>query len=224
MISLDPDDFERLHQQCVKLLEIAYILYNSDENFPVETDHPIHRPNNECLGYHLEDQQILTCPDLYLRALTGDEVNDVKIFFEELFDFKDLNGWYNVLDQLLVSSREEISAVKNDEIGYMVLEINEYLEKLISEKSSKSSLNAESSIIDAYYINRYTNKPVKVKLKIVENKYGMFVVACKKLADYSWADLSSEPIKTSKLLPSTPMSEYFEYKTFISRIQQIVYF
>lgn len=93
-----------------------------------------------------------------------------------------------------------------------------------SDKSSKSSLNIESSIIDAYYINSYTNKPVKVKLKIVENKYGMFVIACKKLTDYSWADLSSEPIKTSKLLPSTPMSEYFEYKAFISRIQQIVYF
>ena len=84
----DPDDFERLHQQCVKLLEIAHILYNSDENFSVETDHPIHRPNKECFGYHLEDQQILACPDLYFRTLTGDEVNDVKIFFEELFELR----------------------------------------------------------------------------------------------------------------------------------------
>ena len=53
----DLDDFELLHQQCIKL-EIAHILYTSDENFSVETDHPIHRPNKECFGYHLEDQQI----------------------------------------------------------------------------------------------------------------------------------------------------------------------
>lgn len=127
----DPDDFELLHQQCIKLIEIAHVLYHSDENFSVEKEHPIHRPNKECFGYHLEDQQILTCPDLYLRALTGAEVNDVKIFFEELFEFKNLSEWYSILDQLLISSREEISAVKSEEIGSVILEINEYVEKLM---------------------------------------------------------------------------------------------
>lgn len=127
----DPDDFELLHQQCIKLIEIAHVLYHSDENFSVEKDHPIYRPNKECFGYHLEDQQILTCPSLYFRNLTGAEVNDVKIFFEELFEFKSLNEWYRILDQLLISSREEISIVRNEEIGSVILEINEYIEKLM---------------------------------------------------------------------------------------------
>lgn len=127
----DPDDFELLHQQCIKLLEIAHILYTSDESFAVEKDHPIHRPNKECFGYHLEDQQILTCPDLYIRMLRGDEVNDLKIFLEELFEFKSLTEWYVILDQILTHSKEETSFTKQKNVGHLVVEIREYLEKLM---------------------------------------------------------------------------------------------
>lgn len=127
----DPDEFELLHQQCIKLIEIAHVLYTSDQNFSTEKDHLIYRPNNECFGYHLEDQQILTCPSLYFRTLNGAEINDVRVFFEEFFEFKNLNGWHGILDQVLISSREEISLVRNEEIGHTILEINEYLEKLV---------------------------------------------------------------------------------------------
>jgi len=127
----DPDDFELLHQQCIKLLEIAHLLYTSDESLAVEKDHPIHRPNKECFGYHLEDQQILTCPDLYIRMLRGDEVNDLKIFLEELFEFKSLNEWYGILNQILIHSKEETSFTKQENIGHLIVEIREYLEKLM---------------------------------------------------------------------------------------------
>jgi phosphoribosyl-dephospho-CoA transferase len=92
-----------------------------------------------------------------------------------------------------------------------------------NERAEKSLLNSASSI-DAYYIDSYTNKPIKIKLKVIENKYGIFIVGCKKLADYSFADLSREPIKASKILPQAPMSEYFEYKAYNTRFQQSVYF
>ena len=92
-----------------------------------------------------------------------------------------------------------------------------------TERSDKPSLTSESSIVDGYYINANSNKPIKVKLKVAETKYGVFVVGCKKLSDYSWADLS-EPIKVSKLLPSNPLAEYFEYKAYVTRLQQTVYF
>lgn len=127
----DPDEFELLHQQCIKLIEIAHVLYTSDQNFSIEKDHPIYRPNNECFGYHLEDQQMITCPSLYFRTLNGAEINDVRIFFEEFFEFKNLNEWYRILDQTLISSREEISLARNEEMGYLILEIYEYLEKLM---------------------------------------------------------------------------------------------
>lgn len=127
----DPDEFELLHHQCIKLLEIAHILYTSEENLSIETDHPAHRPDKNCFGYHLEDEQVLSCPNLYLRTLVGTEINDVKIFFEELFEYRSLTEWYDILDQLLISSREESSIVKNEEIGPVILEINEYLEKLM---------------------------------------------------------------------------------------------
>lgn len=127
----DPDEFELLHQQCIKLIEIAHVLYTSDQTFSIEKDHPIYRPNNECFGYHLEDQQMITCPSLYFRTLNGAEINDVRVFFEEFFEFKNLNEWYRILDQTLISSREEISLARNEEMGYLILEIYEYLEKLM---------------------------------------------------------------------------------------------
>ncbi|TCC98040.1 hypothetical protein [Pedobacter psychroterrae] len=92
------------------------------------------------------------------------------------------------------------------------------------EAPADKSLTNSATTIDAYYLNTYTNKPVKVKLKVVENKYGVFIIGCKRLTDYHWADLSSEPIKTSTLLPTNPLAEYFERKAFISRLQQTIYF
>ncbi|NQX38800.1 hypothetical protein SAMN05421820_101835 [Pedobacter steynii] len=127
----DPDEFELLHHQCIKLLEIAHILYTSEENFKIEKDHPVYRNVKACFGYYLENEQILSCPHLYFRKLVGNEVNDVNIFFEEFFDYRSLTEWYDILDQLLISSREESSVVKNEEIGPVILEINEYLEKLM---------------------------------------------------------------------------------------------
>lgn len=93
-----------------------------------------------------------------------------------------------------------------------------------NEETSSKTLFNSATAMDAYYIDTYTKKAVKIKIKIVESKYGTFIVGCKKLADVAWADLSSEPIKVSKILPSTPMAEYFEYKAFIARLQQSVYF
>ncbi|SEA76794.1 hypothetical protein [Pedobacter hartonius] len=92
------------------------------------------------------------------------------------------------------------------------------------ETQTNSSLKSEGSLVDAYYLNSYTKKPIKIRLKIVENRYGVFIIASKKLTDSSWSDQSGEPVKPSKLIDSDPMAEYFEYKAFISRLGQTVYF
>lgn len=127
----DPDHFELIHQQCIKLLEIAHVLVNNYDGFKIDKDHPLHRKRLHFFGHYLEDRQTLSCPDLYFRALDGKEVNDVTIFFEELFEFKSLDEWCIILDQILSCSRDETSVVRNEEIGPLILEINEYLEKLM---------------------------------------------------------------------------------------------
>ncbi len=93
-----------------------------------------------------------------------------------------------------------------------------------NEETSNKTLFNSATATDAYYIDSYTKKTVKIKIKVIESKYGTFIVGCKKLADVAWADLSNEPIKASKILPSTPIAEYYEYKAFITRLQQSVYF
>ena len=93
-----------------------------------------------------------------------------------------------------------------------------------NEETSNKTLFNSATVMDAYYIDTYTKKAVKIKIKVIESKYGTYIVGYKKLADVAWADFSSEPIQVSKMLPSTPMAEYFEYKAFITRLQQSVYF
>ncbi|SHE66978.1 hypothetical protein [Pedobacter caeni] len=127
----DPYYFELIHAQCIKLLEIAHVLFSDYADFKIDKDHPLRRQRFSVFGHYLEDQQVLRCPDLYFRTLDGKEINDVTIFFEDFFEFKSLDEWYLILDQLLINSREETSVVRNAEIGPLILEINEYLEKLM---------------------------------------------------------------------------------------------
>lgn len=76
----------------------------------------------------------------------------MRIFFEEFFEFKSLNESYSILDQLLVSSGEEMSVVKNEKIGPIILEVNEYLEKLIE------SICLIHEIKGISYINQYLSE------------------------------------------------------------------
>ncbi|MBC8984930.1 hypothetical protein H9X96_03985 [Pedobacter sp. N36a] len=79
----------------------------------------------------MENKQTLTCPDLYFRSLTGDEINDVKVFFEDLFEFMSLDQWHKILYQLFIYSKQENTFTQQEEYGHMILEIAEFLEKVL---------------------------------------------------------------------------------------------
>ncbi|MCX2453632.1 hypothetical protein OQX61_20340 [Pedobacter sp. PLR] len=131
----DPDQFPLIHQHCTKLLEIAYLLQHDDIDLRIDKDHPIYRLNNDCFGWHIENTQTLSCPDLYYRNLLGDEINDVKTFFEDLFEFNTLDQWYKILGLLFIHSKQETSFTQQEEYGYMIIEIQEYLEKALESIS-----------------------------------------------------------------------------------------
>ncbi|WP_316820843.1 hypothetical protein [Pedobacter gandavensis] len=145
----DPDQFAVVHQHCTKLLEIAYLLLHDDTVLRLEKNDPIYRINNERFIWHMENKQTLSCPDLYYRKLVGDDINDVKLYFEDLFEFMSLEQWYKILDQLFIYSKEEASFTKQEQYGFLVLEILEHLEKVLEAISVVYETKALP------YINKY---------------------------------------------------------------------
>lgn len=127
----NPDEFAVIHQQCTKLVEIAYLLNQAETDLSIASSHPLYRLNNDCFAWHMENKQTLTCPELYFRSLTGDEINDVKVFFEDLFEFMSVDQWYKILYQLFIYSKQENTFTQQEEYGYKILEIAEFLEKVL---------------------------------------------------------------------------------------------
>lgn len=127
----NPDEFAVIHQQCTKFIEIAYLLHQSEIDLSIDSSHPLYRLNNDCFAWHMENKQTLTCPELYFRNLTGDEINNVNLFFEDLFEFMSLDQWYKVLYQLFIYSKQENTFTQQEEYGFMILEILAFLEKLL---------------------------------------------------------------------------------------------
>ena len=84
------------------------------------------------------------------------------------------------------------------------------------------SLLSSAILIDAYYFDIHADKPVKIKLKVIENDYGVFIVGHRKIADEYWNDISSTPLKASKLSTQNKLSEYFEFSTYLNT--RTVYF
>lgn len=116
-------------------MEIACLLQHDDIDLRIDKDHSIYRLNNDCFAWHMENKQTLICPDLYYRTLIGDEINDVKTFFDDLFEFMTLDQWYKILDLLFIHSKQETSFTQQEQYGHMIIEILAYLEKVLESIS-----------------------------------------------------------------------------------------
>lgn len=87
-------------------------------------------------------------------------------------------------------------------------------------KNTDSQRNDEydhtsATITTAYYIDQNSDMPVKVRIKIIENNYGIFIVGYKRLTDESFADLTSQPIKVTKIPVNSEMAGLYEYSAYV---------
>ena len=56
---------------------------------------------------------------------------------------------------------------------------------------------------------------MKIKLKVIQNNYGLFVVGYKKLVDEYWTDLSALPLKASKVQMVDKFAGTFEFSAYL---------
>jgi len=125
------DSYYYHQQQFVKLLELAYVLNESKEDFKLSTDHPLYRFSDHPFEIYTESKH-KPFPALHFRTLHGTEVNDVRIFFEEFFGYKSLEDWRGILDSLLYCTAGKITLdqIYNSKVYETVL-IREYIEKMV---------------------------------------------------------------------------------------------
>ncbi|SEB22313.1 hypothetical protein [Pedobacter hartonius] len=125
------DSYYYNQQQFVKLLELAYVLKNGDEDFKLNPNHPLHRFSDHPFELYTETKD-KPFPALHFRTLSGTELNDIRIFLEELFHFKSLEDWRGILDSLLYCTKGEVKLDDiYDEKVYETVLIREYIEKTI---------------------------------------------------------------------------------------------
>ncbi|WP_316839410.1 HEPN domain-containing protein [Pedobacter gandavensis] len=108
------------HQQFLKLLELAHVLQDSQEDFKLRINHPL---------YRFCDRPFSA---LNFPTLSDIEVNNIRLFFEEFFNYRDLEAWRGILDALLNCSHGKTSLDKsyNSKLHESVL-ISEYIAKMI---------------------------------------------------------------------------------------------
>ncbi|MDN5287702.1 MAG: hypothetical protein JWR38_3976 [Mucilaginibacter sp.] len=127
----DKSSYHYNQQQCVKLLELAYVLYNGVEDFKLNPDHSLYRHSEHPFELYNEPKN-KQFPALHFRSLSGTELNNVRVYFEELFNYKTLEAWRGTLDSLLYCTNKEVELddIYNEKVYETVL-IREYLEKMI---------------------------------------------------------------------------------------------
>ncbi|WP_316753251.1 hypothetical protein [Pedobacter gandavensis] len=130
--SLDMQSHIINQRQIIKMLEIAYYLKCSGEDLEVSQENPLYRKGSYWFGYHVDNEESIGYPAIYFRQLTDLEINNVRVFFEDLFSFMPLSDWHTMLDNLVLCacSNEDYDDTYGDN-GCPMIFVMEYLEKLV---------------------------------------------------------------------------------------------
>ncbi|MCD0490201.1 hypothetical protein LPB86_18315 [Pedobacter sp. MC2016-14] len=119
------------HQNCFKLLELAYTLKNSNENFTLQNDHKLYRSSDAVFTQAFQENIELLFPLVHLRLLSAAEINDITFFLSEFFEYKSLYEWHELLDNLLRCANGDTVLEKIYNRSSHIILVKEYVEKLI---------------------------------------------------------------------------------------------
>lgn len=119
------------HQNCYKLLELAYTLKNNKENFTLQNDHKLYRSSDAVFTQAFQENSELLFPLVHLRLLSAAEINDITFFLSDFFEYKSLYEWYELLDNLLRCANGDTVLEKIYNRSSHIILVKEYVEKLI---------------------------------------------------------------------------------------------
>lgn len=127
----NPQEYVMHHRRCITLLELAYVLRCGNENFKLTEEHYLYRAGNFWFGWLLEQDSKMEYPTFHFRTLLNREINNIDIFFKDLFQFMELEEWIDTLDNILscAYSNESYDEITDD--GVRIVLILDFIEKLV---------------------------------------------------------------------------------------------
>lgn len=123
-----------VHQQLTRFLEMAWLILNNTKiDLLIKGEDPLYQTNGMWrrgafieVGKRLKDDAMKYC-----RVLEDEEVNDVRLVFQQLFKYLPLSRWQDELDMVLFYSLCDIPMADECENGHTSLPMLEQLEKLL---------------------------------------------------------------------------------------------
>lgn len=130
----DPARQASVHQRLTRFLEMAWLFLNSDQiDLLIKEDDPlfqragINRKKGFIeLGKRMDDDAMKYC-----RVLEDEEINNVRLIFEQVFKYQSLSAWHDEMDMVLFYSLCDIPMADECENGHLAFPMHELLEKLL---------------------------------------------------------------------------------------------
>lgn len=130
----DPARQASVHQKLTRFLEMAWLFLSNEriellikEGDPLfQTTGIISRKGFIEVGKRMEDAAMKYC-----RVLEDEEINNVRLVFEQVFQYQALSAWHDELDMVLFYSLCDIPMADECENGHLAFPMHEHLEKLL---------------------------------------------------------------------------------------------
>lgn len=130
----EPSRQASVHQRLTRFLEMAWlILKNERIDLQIKQDDSLFQTNGMWRrgGFIEVDKRMKDDKMKYCRVLADEEVNNVRMVFERLFEYQSLSAWQDELDMVLFYSLCDIPMADECENGHSSFPMHEHLEKLL---------------------------------------------------------------------------------------------
>jgi hypothetical protein len=118
------------HKLCIQLIEALWIFYHQlSEDLILPECHPYHQKSKWKRDL-IDIESRLNSPARHFRKLENAEINNIVLFLKDLFNYRDLTEWREVLDDILYYAHAEESLGYGSEMCSELIPIMDYLEKI----------------------------------------------------------------------------------------------
>lgn len=128
---VNSEDYAFNLQQMISVIEVLWVLYHRPiPKLKISDTHPLYQKSSWVTD-GIDIQKRINNGAAHFRMLENREINDIWIFLEDFFSYRDLNEWRKILDDLLIYAYTNDSIFNGTDLLYESVAIREYLEKSI---------------------------------------------------------------------------------------------
>ncbi|MFC6102594.1 hypothetical protein [Olivibacter domesticus] len=127
---LNPSDYVFDYKQSIHVIEALWAFFHqSPQDLTLSETHPYYQ-KSQWKKDRIDIESRLASPVKHFRKLENAEINNIMFFLQDLFNYRDLSEWREVLDDMLYYAHAEEGLGYGSEICSELIPIMDYLEKI----------------------------------------------------------------------------------------------